>query len=158
MVLNNKLETILEKMQVKILVSPQEVRITTLEKQIEETQDKIKELQLFWLREQKNLLNVSKERQEQIQKINLLKKQNLILEQKNLKVSNDIQNYKKQEEKILQNINNLQNRISVLCDNLYKKKDRKSNLDKSNYYLQSQCDGEYVYAYVYKEFFNILKQ
>ncbi|XP_050303237.1 coiled-coil domain-containing protein 40 [Anthonomus grandis grandis] len=141
-VLNIKLEKILEKMQVKDIISPQELRIIALEKQIEETQDKIKNLQIFWLREQKNLLSVSKERQEQIHKLNLLRKQNLILEQKNLKVNNEIENYKKQEERVSQNINNLQNKTSVLCDNLYKKKDRKNVLDKKNYYLQSQYDGK----------------
>lgn len=148
-VLNSKLEKILEKMQVKVLISPQELRIVTLEKQIEETQDRIKHLQIFWLREQKNLLIVSKERQEQLHKLNLLKKQSLILEQKNLKVSNELDNYKKQEEKILQNINNLQNRAVVLCDNLYKKRDKKSTLDKSNYYVQSQYDGAFTSSFLW---------
>ncbi|XP_076250915.1 coiled-coil domain-containing protein 40-like [Rhynchophorus ferrugineus] len=141
-VLNNKLETLLEKSQMNALISPQELRITTLEKHIEETQEKIKHLQIFWLREQKNLLNVSKERQEQIHKLNLLKKQNLILEQKNLKVSNEIESYKAQERNILRNINNLQNKVSSLCDILTKRKDKKSVLDKSNYYVQYQYDGK----------------
>lgn len=141
-VLNSRYEKIVEKAQSKVIVSPQELRIVTLEKQIEETQDKIKNLQIFWLREQKNLLNVSKERQEQLHKLNLLKKQNMILIQKNLKVSNELDNYKKQEEKILMNINALQNKATVLCDNLYKKRDKKSTLDKSNYFLQFQYDGK----------------
>lgn len=143
-VLNSRYEKIVEKAQSKVIVSPQELRIVTLEKQIEETQDKIKNLQIFWLREQKNLLNVSKERQEQLHKLNLLKKQNMILIQKNLKVSNELDNYKKQEEKILMNINALQNKATVLCDNLYKKRDKKSTLDKSNYFLQFQYDGKFV--------------
>ncbi|XP_066257317.1 coiled-coil domain-containing protein 40 [Euwallacea similis] len=141
-VLNSKYEKILEKMQVKVLISPQELRIVTLEKQVLETQDCVKHLQIFWLREQKGLLRVSQERQEQLHQLNLLKKQNMILIQKNLKVSNELENYKKQEEQVLHKISNLQNRTVVLCDSLYKKKDRKANLDKSNYHLQSQYDGK----------------
>ncbi|XP_030767006.1 coiled-coil domain-containing protein 40 [Sitophilus oryzae] len=141
-VLNNKLEDILERSQTRTLASPQEVRLLTLEKHIEELQEKIKNLQIFWLREQKNLLNVSKDRQDQLHKLNLLKKQNLILEQKNLKVSNEIEEYKRQERMVVRNINNLQNKISNLCDSLTKKKDRKLDLDKSNYYVQSQYEGK----------------
>ncbi|KAL1505242.1 hypothetical protein ABEB36_004849 [Hypothenemus hampei] len=141
-VLNHKLEKILEKLQTKIPVSPQELRISTLEKKIEDSQDKIKNLQIFWLREQNNLLNISKSRQEQIYQLNLLKKQHLLLRHKNLKITNELENYKKREQKIVQAINNLQNKATVLCDNLYKKRDKKSTLDKSNYYLQSQYDGK----------------
>ncbi|XP_066154408.1 coiled-coil domain-containing protein 40-like [Euwallacea fornicatus] len=141
-VLNSKYEKTLEKMQVKVPISPQELRMSTLEKQVLETQDCIKFLQAFWLREQKNLLRVSQERQEQLYQLNLLKKQNMILIQKNLKVSNELENYKKQEEQVLHKISNLQNQTMVLCNSLYKKRDRKANLDKSNYHLQSQYDGK----------------
>ncbi|CAG9768078.1 unnamed protein product [Ceutorhynchus assimilis] len=140
--LSDKLEKTLEKMQIKILLSPQEIRLNSLEKQIKETQDKIKDLQIFWMREERNVLSMSQEKQEQIQKLNLLKKENFILQQKNLKISQEIENYKKQEEKTLHNINHLQNKTSILCDQLNKKKNTKINLDKTNYHLQFEFDGK----------------
>ncbi|XP_018561589.1 coiled-coil domain-containing protein 40 [Anoplophora glabripennis] len=121
-------------------ISPQEVRLTQLEKQIEETQESIKKLQLFWLREQKNLLVVSKDRQEQIYNINMLKKQSLILEQKNLRIRDEIEAYKKAAEKVLHNINSLQNRSTVLSEVLFKKRHQKTNLDRNNVLLQSEYD------------------
>lgn len=47
-----------------------------LEKQIEEIELKIKNLQKYWLREQENMVILTKDRQEQIKDNNLLKKRN----------------------------------------------------------------------------------
>ncbi|KAJ8930557.1 hypothetical protein NQ314_016638 [Rhamnusium bicolor] len=137
-VLNSKLEKVIGGKLGQPTMSRQEVRIIELERHIEEIQENVKKLQSFWLREQKNLLVVSKERQEQIHNINLLKKQTLILEQKNLRISDEIDAYKRAEEKVMQNINNLQNRAALLCDILFKKRNQKTSLDKSNTLLQSE--------------------
>lgn len=75
--------------------SPKEMIIIELEKNIEDTQEAIKKLQSFWLREQKNMLSVSRERQEQIQNLNILKKQMKILEQKNLNANEELETLKK---------------------------------------------------------------
>ncbi|CAG9764017.1 unnamed protein product [Ceutorhynchus assimilis] len=139
-VLNRKLEQILEKMQLKIVISPQELRLSVLEKQIEDTLLEITNLQIFWLREEKNVLNISKERHEQTQKLNLLKKQKLILEQKNLKVTSEIENYGRIEKKISLNINNLHSKMNVLCDHLNKTKGRKATMDEAISYSQSEFD------------------
>ena len=71
--LNSKLQKMVEKSGVNY-TSPLEIKITTLEKKIEEIQEHIKKLQQFWLREQSNLLRISEERQEQIQNNNLIRK------------------------------------------------------------------------------------
>lgn len=136
--LNNKIEKAVAKDQPT--TSPQEIRLSQLEKQIEETQESIKKMQLFWIREQKNLLVVSKDRQEQIYNINMLKKQSLMLEQKNLRIRDEIESYKKAAEKVLHNINNLQNKSTVLCEILFKKRNQKTNLDRNNVLLQSVYD------------------
>lgn len=136
--LNNKIEKATTKDH--LVTSPQEIRLSQLTKQMEETQESIKKLQLFWLREQKNLLVVSKDRQEQIYNINMLKKQSLMLEQKNLRIRDEIEAYKKAAEKVLHNINNLQNRSTVLSEVLFKKRHQKINLDRNNVLLQSEYD------------------
>nr|CAH7722539.1 unnamed protein product [Callosobruchus chinensis] len=137
-VLNNKLEKVAGKMEQES--SPQQMIIEELEKRIEESQENIKKLQAFWLREQKNLLGVSNERQEQMRKINLMKKQLLILEQKNIKINLDIEAYKKQEEKVQRNIRTLHNKSIILCEVLYKKRHQKVELDRNNILLQNHFD------------------
>ncbi|XP_060530347.1 coiled-coil domain-containing protein 40 [Cylas formicarius] len=140
-VLGNKLEHLLEKSDGRELASPQELRIAALEKQIDETLDRVKGLQRFWLREQKHLLNVSDERQAQLNKLNLLKKQRLILEQKNLQARNELDELKTREEKIGRNVRQLQNKAGILCDALFKKRGRKTSLDDDNFYLRTQYEG-----------------
>ncbi|CAH2011669.1 unnamed protein product [Acanthoscelides obtectus] len=137
-VLNSKLERAAAKLDQES--SPQEMVIEELEKRIEESQERIKKLQTFWLREQKNLLGVSNERQEQLRKINLMKKQLLILEQKNIKINFDIESYKKQEEQVQRNIRTLHNKSVIFCEALYKKRNHKVELDRNNVLLQNQID------------------
>ncbi|KAG5870507.1 hypothetical protein JTB14_006839 [Gonioctena quinquepunctata] len=139
-VLTSKLEKMIAK--ISTLTSPQELRILELQKHIEETQDLIRKLQSYWLREQKNILAVSNERQQQIHDLNMLRKQALILEQKNLKVNDEIENYKKNEEKVLHNIRSLQNKGVALCETLFKKRNRKIDLDRNNSLLQSEYDSK----------------
>ncbi|XP_023021111.2 lethal (2) 41Ab [Leptinotarsa decemlineata] len=139
-VLTNKLEK--ATLKSTSATSPQELKTLELEKHIEDIQEIIKKLQSYWLREQKNILAVSNERQEQIHNLNMLKKQTLILEQKNLKISDEIEDYKKFQDKVLHNIRNLQNKGEALCETLCKSRNRKTDLDRSNTLLQSEYDSK----------------
>lgn len=123
-----------------VTASPKEMIILELEKNIDEIQESIKKLQSFWLREQKNLLSVTEERQEQIQNISLLKKQMKILEQKNLNVNDELEALKLDQSKIVHNINNLQCKITSLCDTIFKKRNQKENLDKTNILIQTEYE------------------
>lgn len=120
--------------------SPKEMVILELEKNIEDTQESIKKLQAFWLREQKIMLKVSTERQEQIQNINILKKQMKILDQKNMTVNVEIELNKKHQENVIRNINNLQNKSKILCEAIFKKKNQKDKLDRTNIMTQSEYE------------------
>lgn len=122
------------------ITSPKEMVILELEKNIEDREEHIKKLQSFWLREQKNMLSVSKERQEQIQNLNLLKQQIKILEQKNLNINADLEVYKKNQDKVIHNINNLQNKIINLCETIFKKRNQKEKLDRSNILIQTEYE------------------
>lgn len=120
--------------------SPKEMVILELEKNIEDTQEIIQKLQSFWLREQKNMLSVSKERQDQIQNLNILKQQTKILEQKNLNVNDELEVYKTNQNKVIHNINNLQNKSVILCEAIFKKRNQKDKLDRTNILIQSEYE------------------
>ncbi|CAH0563600.1 unnamed protein product [Brassicogethes aeneus] len=137
--LTNKLEKTFGT-QDQLKGSPQDLRIVALEKSVDETMETIKELQSYWLREQKNLLSMSRERQEQMHDKNLLKKQILITEQKNFKITDDIERTKLELEKIERNIRKLQSKVVILCDSLFKKKDKKTDLDHTNDILKNHYD------------------
>lgn len=60
----------------------------------------------------------------------------MILEQKNLKIGDEIYNLKKQEESMNRNISKLRNQIVVNNEKIMKKRGNKMNLERSNEYLQ----------------------
>lgn len=62
----------------------------------------------------------------------------MILEQKNLKIGDEIDYQKKQEDKMNRNVNNLQNELLQLNDSLVKKRGSKFDLDKHNIAVQTE--------------------
>lgn len=62
----------------------------------------------------------------------------MILEQRNLKVNDELEVHKKQEEKMQRNINKLQNQLVLYTEMLNKKKGSKHTLDERNSLLQNE--------------------
>ena len=63
-----------------------EIQINSLQKSIEAEQQEIAELQQMWLRDQSELVGLSKEKEKQSQDVENLKKQLTILSQKKLRI------------------------------------------------------------------------
>ena len=63
-----------------------EIQINSLQKSIEAEQQEIAELQQMWLRDQSELVRLSKEKEKQSQDVENLKKQLTILSQKKLRI------------------------------------------------------------------------
>ena len=63
-----------------------EIQINSLQKSIEAEQQEIAELQQMWLRDQSELVRLSKEKEKQSQDVESLKKQLTILSQKKLRI------------------------------------------------------------------------
>jgi hypothetical protein len=75
----------------------------------------------------------------------------LILEQKNLRVSDELGAHKKQQDKVLRCINNLHSQLTVMGDNFVKTKGLKVNMDKDNEVLRQD------YVYKLKVFLGLLR-
>lgn len=60
----------------------------------------------------------------------------MMLQQKNLKIRDDIDNLKKQEENMNRNINKLRNQIVVNNEKIMEKRGNNFNLERNNEYLQ----------------------
>ena len=67
-----------------------EIQINSLQKSIEAEQQEIAELQQMWLRDQSELVRLSKEKEKQSQDVENLKKQLTILSQKKLRIEGQL--------------------------------------------------------------------
>lgn len=137
-------------------VAIQEKKLLALEHSLEEIQEKNKQMEKMWLREQGHMIALSEQRQDQLQQLNMFRKRNncfkkkichfgdyfvffleiMVLEQKNLKIGDEIDNLKKQQESMNRNISKLRNQIVVNNEKIMKKRGNKTNLERSNEYLQ----------------------
>lgn len=57
-------------------IAIQEKKLLALERSLEEVQEKNKELEKIWLREQGHMIALSEQRQDQLQQLNLFRKRN----------------------------------------------------------------------------------
>lgn len=139
--LNSKYEKLREKMNL-VEESPYEQKIKDLEKEIEDSQQKSRELQKFWLREQENMVILTQQRQEQMKDLNLIRKQTMILEQRNLKIGDELEALKKQDDKMSRNISNLITKQISLQETLNNRKGNKNVMCKDNVITQSEFIGK----------------
>lgn len=116
-----------------VVASPLELKIKQLELSIEDVVQNIAELQKFWMSEQGHVINLCEQRQSQLKDTNILKKQILILDQKNLKVADDIADFNKKEATINRCILALQNKLELFQKALDKKRQCKTGLDSYNF-------------------------
>ncbi|PSN31759.1 hypothetical protein C0J52_14584 [Blattella germanica] len=117
---------------------PLELKILTLEKNIADTSAKSEKLQQFWLRQQSHLIELANQRNEQVHNIDLMRKQVLIMSQKNLKIEYEIDQQDREEQKVKRSIENLSTKLLSLNLKLYERRGYKENLDKENLFAQNQ--------------------
>lgn len=67
-------------------LGPLELEIKKLSKQIDEMDIEIVKMQRFWLNQQRELVKLSKEREEQLASLDMLKKEITIKEQKKVRI------------------------------------------------------------------------
>ena len=75
-------------------LGPLEIQINSMQKSIEAEQQEIAELQQMWLRDQSELVRLSKEKEKQSQDVENLKKQLTILSQKKLRIEGQLSTFK----------------------------------------------------------------
>ncbi|KAI8501057.1 Coiled-coil domain-containing protein 40 [Branchiostoma belcheri] len=90
-------------------LGPLEIQIKAMNKQIEDRQAEIMELQQFWLRQQGELVKLTKDREEQSKDLERLKKQLSILTQKKLRIESEIEGHQREQKDIDQSISNMRN-------------------------------------------------
>ncbi|XP_057323316.1 coiled-coil domain-containing protein 40-like [Microplitis mediator] len=129
--LNKKIDEI-SLMDGDIDMAPQDIKIASLEKSIEEFDGKNQESQQQWLRQESLLIRLTQEQDAQLDEINRLSKQIMIMEQKNLKLEHLLDNEKKTEKNIDRRMNELHQRLLKTNAVLAEQKELKEQLQDKN--------------------------
>ncbi|NXP59487.1 CCD40 protein, partial [Chloropsis cyanopogon] len=110
---NKKLETLLAQQGGREL-GPLEIEINQLNKQIEECNAEVMTLQKYWLNEQKELVKLTREREEQITSLDTFQKQIIIMQQRKLRLENEIQQEIKEQKDVERHMKNMSNDLVKL--------------------------------------------
>lgn len=129
--LNKKIDEI-SLMDGDIDMAPQDIKIASLEKSIEEFDAKNQESQQQWLRQESLLIRLTQEQDAQLDEINRLSKQIMIMEQKNLKLEHLLENEKKTEKNIDRRMNELHQRLLKTNAVLAEQKELREQLQDKN--------------------------
>ncbi|XP_032845849.2 coiled-coil domain-containing protein 40 isoform X2 [Tyto alba] len=110
---NKRLEMILSQQGGQEL-GPLEIEINKLTKEIEECNSEVMTLQKYWLNQQKELVKLTHEREEQVASLDMLKKQITIMQQKKVRTENEIQQETKEQKDIEHHMRNMSNDLTKL--------------------------------------------
>ncbi|XP_064378923.1 coiled-coil domain-containing protein 40 isoform X1 [Dromaius novaehollandiae] len=110
---NKRLEMILSQLGGQEL-GPLEIEINRLTKQIEECNSEVMTLQKYWLKLQKELVKLTHGREEQLASLDMLKKQITIMQQKKVRIENEIQQETKEQKDIERHMRNMSNDLIKL--------------------------------------------
>ena len=118
--------------------NPLDLKIVSLEKNIEETEIKNQKLKQFWLRKEGNVVSLSQQRNAQTQEISLISKQITIMEQKNSKLEFDIDKQNKEKANIERTISIFQQRLTQINSRLAAQKGLKDELENKTYSTKNE--------------------
>ncbi|NXE93721.1 CCD40 protein, partial [Menura novaehollandiae] len=110
---NKKLEMLLAQLGGQEL-GPLEIEINQLTKEIEECNSEVMTLQKYWLNEQKELVKLTREREEQITSLDTFKKQIIIMQQRKARMENEMQQELKEQKDIERHMKNMSNDLIKL--------------------------------------------
>lgn len=119
-------------------IGPLHAHLNSLGKQIDTATQEINDQQRFWLRQQNELVRLSKERDQQQTDVATSKKQHTILLQKKLRIEGEIDTQIFEQGEIERSIRNMQNRMSKLNDLLTHERGVQEDLQQGNILTESE--------------------
>ncbi|XP_077315749.1 coiled-coil domain-containing protein 40 isoform X1 [Lithobates pipiens] len=119
-------------------LGPLEIQITALTKQIEECNTEIVAVQQYWLRLQTEMVQLTRLREEQDSSVEMLKKELTILQQRKIRIENEIEQEKNEQKDIEHHMRNLKNDMLRLNMLLNKNISSKEQLQQHNQLMESE--------------------
>lgn len=127
--------------------NPLDMRIKSLEKNIEDIEIKIQTAQQSWLRQENCFVNISQQKTEQMQQLSNISKKIITMEHQNCKLELELEKQKKEEANILRTIDSLQKKLLQINLRLTSQKQVRNDLEDKNRetetnYVKSLQDAE----------------
>ncbi|XP_033121483.1 coiled-coil domain-containing protein 40-like [Anneissia japonica] len=118
-------------------LGPLEQEVAALQKSIDTRTQEIAELQQFWLRQQSELVKMSKEKDGQQSEVDTMKKALTILHQKKMRIENEITMHQTEHNDVSVSMRNLQNDMIKLNILLTKEGKIQQNLQQDNILIEN---------------------
>ncbi|XP_062979498.1 coiled-coil domain-containing protein 40 [Elgaria multicarinata webbii] len=134
---NKKLEMIISQLGGQEL-GPLEIEIRKLGKQIDEIDLEVVKLQRHWLKQQRELVKLTQEREEQLFSLDMVKKEITIKEQKKVRTENEIQQEKNELKDIERHMKNMANDLVKLHLLINKNSENSEELQQGNTIMENE--------------------
>ncbi|XP_063312335.1 coiled-coil domain-containing protein 40 [Pelobates fuscus] len=121
-----------------IELGPLEIQVTSLNKQIDECNSEILAVQQYWLRLQTEMVNLTRQREEQDASVEMLKRELTILQQKKIRTENEIEQEKNEQKDIDHHMKNLKNDMIRLNMLINKNASSKEQLRQLNQLMENE--------------------
>ncbi|KAH8240509.1 hypothetical protein KR032_004482 [Drosophila birchii] len=119
--INNKIES-LQKLFGDASGNPTELKIKQIEKSIHTGELQIREHQQFWIMLQNHFVNLSQKRSDQLNEIQVTRKQLSIIKQKSLKIDKELELSESKTKDLQLNIQKFTSKLELLNEKIYKKR------------------------------------
>merc|ERR1712168_1456618 len=113
-------------------LGPLEVEIASLNKTIEQMDNEINEIEIFWLRQQHELVKLNQEKDQRTKSVKVLTKKVTILEQKKLRVKNEIEGHSQEYRQVQRSIQLLRNQLDKVNTLLHMEENNQDQLEQDN--------------------------
>ena len=118
-----------------------EMEISSINKTLEQLNNEINETEIFWLRQQHELVKLSQERDTRAKDIKVLTKKITILEQKKLRVENEIEGHNQEFKEVQRNIQQLRNQLDKVNTLLHVEENNQDKLEQGkNTFFQARIE------------------
>lgn len=134
---NKKLEQLLANSGGEDL-GPLEIQASSLKKSLEEIGQEIVEQEQFWLRNQYELVKVSKDKAKKDNDLDKIKKEFTIYLQRKLRIEKNIESKERERRETLRSIRNMQNDMLKLNTLLNKERQAENNLEQGNILAENE--------------------
>ncbi|XP_058026837.1 coiled-coil domain-containing protein 40 isoform X2 [Ahaetulla prasina] len=134
---NKKLEMMISQLGGQEL-GPLEIEIKKLTKQIDEMEWEVVKLQRHWMKQQRELVKLTQQREEQLVSLDMLKKEITIKEQKKVRIENDIQQEKNELKDIERHMKNMSNDLVKLHLLINKNSENSNELQQGNTIMENE--------------------
>lgn len=128
-------------------LGPLEIEISSMNKTLDQLNTEINDIEIFWLRQQHELVKLSQEKDQRAKEIKVLTKKITILEQKKLRVENEIDGHNQEFKEVERNIQQLRNQLDKVNTLLHIEENNQDKLEQGEHLIDFQIHVRVMSSY-----------